>query len=96
MGFTSDRQWSKAMVEKELGEKNFGFDSLKYMNCDILPAAGSHEAPPPPRTTARQRAAVSRQQAFSLLQIDVEVEEPETSENPTKSFVIHNIVCFWP
>ena len=29
---------------------------------------------------------------FSLLQIDVEVEEPETSENPTKSFVIHNIV----
>ena len=29
---------------------------------------------------------------FSLLQIDVDVEEPETSENPTKSFVIHNIV----
>ena len=27
---------------------------------------------------------------FSLLRIDV--EEPETSENPTKSFVIHNIV----
>ena len=27
-----------------------------------------------------------------LLQIDVEVEEPETSENPTKSFVIHYIV----
>ena len=29
---------------------------------------------------------------FSLLQIDVEVEEPETSENPTQSFEIHNIV----
>ena len=23
------------MVEKELGERNFGFDSLKYMNCDM-------------------------------------------------------------
>ena len=29
---------------------------------------------------------------FSLLQIDVEVEVPETSENPTQSFDIHNIV----
>ena len=29
---------------------------------------------------------------FSLLQIDVDVEEPETSENPTQSFEIHNIV----
>ena len=26
---------------------------------------------------------------FSLLQIDVEVEEPETSENPTQLFEIH-------
>ena len=25
------------MVEKELGERNFGFDSLKYMNCDMPP-----------------------------------------------------------
>ena len=23
------------MVEKELGERNFGFDSLKYMNHDM-------------------------------------------------------------
>ena len=29
---------------------------------------------------------------FSLLQIDEEVEEPETTENPTQSFVIHNVV----
>ena len=29
---------------------------------------------------------------FSLLQIDVDVEEPEMSENPTRSFEIHNIV----
>ena len=29
---------------------------------------------------------------LSVLQIDVEVEEPETSENPTQSFEIHNIV----
>ena len=27
------------MVEKELGERNFGFDSLKYMDCD-MPAKG--------------------------------------------------------
>ena len=28
----------------------------------------------------------------SVLQIDVEVEEPETSENPTQSFEIHNCI----
>ena len=36
-----------AMVERKLGERNFGFDSLKYMNCDMLHAAGCHETPPP-------------------------------------------------
>ena len=30
---------------------------------------------------------------FSLLQIDVDVEEPETLENPTQSFEIH--YTFW-
>ena len=39
---------------------------------------------------SRQLAAGSMR--FSLLQIDVEVEEPETSENPTQSFEIYNIV----
>ena len=44
-----------AMVEKELGERNFGFDSLKYMNrdmeekgivaCDCLPP--EHRCPLP-------------------------------------------------
>ncbi|CAL8349643.1 unnamed protein product [Boreogadus saida] len=35
---------------------------------------------------------------FSLLHIDVDVEEPGTSENPTRSFEIHNIGShsFWP
>ena len=78
------------MVEKELGERNFGFDSLKYMNCDMPPVAARHhrrEAPPP---GSGQPAAGSAW--FSLLQIDVKVEEPETSQNPTKSVVIHNIV----
>ncbi|CAL8370804.1 unnamed protein product [Boreogadus saida] len=41
------------MVEKELGERNFGFDSLKYMNCDMPPVAARHDRP----------AAGSRQQA---------------------------------
>ncbi|CAL8350369.1 unnamed protein product [Boreogadus saida] len=69
------------------------------MNCDMLPAAGCREAPPPRSTTARQRAAgrwslapAAGSVRFCLLQIDVEVEEPETSDNPTKSFVIHYIV----
>ena len=38
------------MVEKELGERNFGFDPLKYMNCDMPPVAARHhrrEEPPP-------------------------------------------------
>jgi hypothetical protein len=60
------------MVEKELRERNFGFDSLKYMNGDMPPVAARHHRP----------AAGSRQK----------VEEQETSQNPTKSFVIHNIV----
>ena len=42
-----------AMVEKELGERNFGFDSVKYMNCDMPPVAARHHRP----------AAGSRQQA---------------------------------
>ena len=42
-----------AMVEKELGERNFGFDWLRYMNCVMPPVAASHHRP----------AAGSRQQA---------------------------------
>jgi hypothetical protein len=130
-----------------LWERNFGFDSLKYMNrdmeekgivapdclppepCCLLPAAHypgttaarhhcrgagfprlSPAGAPLPAAEApavRQRAAGLQgetiavnnrgQQSlsmsrFSLLQIDVEVEEPEASENPTQSFEIHNIV----
>ena len=79
-----------AMVEKESGQRNFGFDSLKYMNCDTPQVAARHhrrEAPPP---GSGQPAAGSAR--FSLLQIDAKVEEPATSQNPTKSFVIHNII----
>ncbi|CAL8339393.1 unnamed protein product [Boreogadus saida] len=59
------------MAEKELGERNFCFDSLKYMNCDMEekgivardhlppePTARCREAPPPRSTTARQRLVV--------------------------------------
>ena len=63
-----------AMVENELGERNFGFDSLKYMNCDMPPVAARHHRP----------AAGSRQQAESGRTRDV--------ADPTKSFLIHNIV----
>ena len=110
-----------AMVEKELGEGNFGFDSLKYMNRymaekgivarDCLPleprsllpvarcrgggpsAAGS-EAPEGDNHGQQPRSTIpfSSMSRFSLLQIDVEEEEPETPENPTQSFEIHNIV----
>ena len=33
------------MVEKDLGERNFGFDSLKYMKCDMPPVAARHHRP---------------------------------------------------
>ncbi|CAL8360183.1 unnamed protein product [Boreogadus saida] len=45
-----------AMVEKELGERNFGFDSLKYMNCDMPPVAVRHHRP---AAGSRQRAVQS-------------------------------------
>ena len=78
------------MVEKELWERNFGFDSLKYMNCDMPPVAARHHRREAPPLGSGQPAAGSAR--FSLLQIDVKVEEPEMTQNPTKSFVIHNIV----
>ena len=46
-----------AMVEKELGERNFGLDSAL--------------------TQSRATIPFSSMSRFSLLQIDVEVEEPE-------------------
>ncbi|CAL8285127.1 unnamed protein product [Boreogadus saida] len=50
-----------SMVEKKLGERNFGFDSLKYMICDMLLAGGCREAQP--AAGSRQRAAGSGQPA---------------------------------
>ena len=58
------------MVEKELGERNFGFDSLKYMNrdmeekgmvaCDCLP--------PEPRCPLRGNTAAGRcQQSWATI-----------------------------
>ena len=56
-----------AMVEKELGEGNFGFDSLKYMNhdmeekgivaCDCLLPAACCPLPAAEAVVPRQRAA---------------------------------------
>ena len=45
-----------AMVENELGERNFGFDWLKYMNCVMPPVAARHHRPAAGR---RQRAVQS-------------------------------------
>ncbi|CAL8388274.1 unnamed protein product [Boreogadus saida] len=52
------------MVEKELGERNFGFDWLKYMNCDMPPVAARHHRP----------AAGSRQRAVQSTSAKVENE----------------------
>ncbi|CAL8348826.1 unnamed protein product [Boreogadus saida] len=111
-----------AMVENELGGRNFGFDSLKKMNHDMEEngIVGRKCLPlepriPLPRDSCRGTTASALQEAqgpkrcpatipfssmsrFSLLQLDVDVEEPGTSENPTRSFKIHNIDShsFWP
>ena len=55
------------MVEKELGERKFGFDYLKYMNCDMPPVAARHhrrEAPPP---GSGQPAAAARGSVYFRL-----------------------------
>ena len=96
-----------AMVEKELGERNLGFDSLKSrLNRDmeekgivahdcfpglspagaLLPAA--HKLP----IMAGNNPFLLHVMVQSILQFDPEVEEPETSENPTQSIEIHNIL----
>ncbi|CAL8310524.1 unnamed protein product [Boreogadus saida] len=47
-----------ARVEKELGERNFGFDSLKYMNCaGAPPVAARHHRCEAPAAGSRQQAA---------------------------------------
>ncbi|CAL8349437.1 unnamed protein product [Boreogadus saida] len=124
----------RPMIEKELGGRNFGFDSLKYMNHDmeekaivardcipleprfplsaaegppprccllqeevvpkrcLLPTAFcsllrrwslSSEAPAGDNCGQQSRATIpfSSMSWFSLPQIDVDVEEPETSGN---------------
>ena len=67
--------------------------------CQGTTASALQEAVEPKRlrwetTVVNKRATIpySSMSWFSLLQIDVDVEEPETSENPTRSFEIHNIV----
>ena len=98
------------MVEKELGERNFGFESLKYMNRDMEGkgiVARDCPLPEPRCPLPRRRCLGSGQQGsggrqsratipfsmshFSLLQIVLEVEEPETSKNPTQSFEMEKL-----
>ena len=52
------------------------------------------EAPAGDNRGQQSRATIpfSSTSWFSQLQIDVYVDEPETWENPTRSFEIHNIV----
>ena len=59
-------------------------------------ASALQEAEVPKRCPAT--IPFSSMSRFRLLQIDVDVEEPGTSENPTRSFEIHNIGShsFWP
>ncbi|CAL8349837.1 unnamed protein product [Boreogadus saida] len=59
---------------------------LRHAACRRLPrgtTAAKHHRPAAGSRAVVPRAGSAR---FCLLQIDVEVEEPETSENPTKSF----------
>ena len=112
-----------AMVEKELGERNLRFDSLKSrLNRDMqrhrpLRARDMEEAAegllssrykplpsPLPRHGQWQRGSGGRQSQETIsppcrssvcrllqIDVDVEVEQPETSENLTQSFEIHYI-----
>ncbi|CAL8378704.1 unnamed protein product [Boreogadus saida] len=83
-------------LEKVLGERNFGFDSLKYMNRDMEEKGIVARDCLPPEPRCRLPAAVrhqrrktpphgSRQRAAggSVYFRLMEVEEPEASENPT-------------
>ena len=84
-----------------MGTINLGFVSLKYrLYCDMeeiaivargcSPAArarGSSEGP-----GGVGAPAVPHGGSIPPIQIEAEVEDPETSENPTQSFEIHNII----
>ena len=52
-----------AMVENELGERNFGFDSLKYMNHDMeekgIVARDVDRGCPPPEPRCRGTTALA-------------------------------------
>ena len=56
------------MVEKESGERNFGFDSLKYMNCDMEEKGIVAPEGPAPRhcPLPRRWSLGSRQQSFEI------------------------------
>ncbi|CAL8252742.1 unnamed protein product [Boreogadus saida] len=60
---------------------------LPMDRCRGTTASALQEAEVPKRCPA----TIPFSSMFSLLQIDVDVEEPGTSENPTRSFEIHNI-----
>ena len=51
------------------GERNFGFDSLKYMNCEMPPVTARHHPREAPPSGSGQPIAGSVR--FSLLQIDL-------------------------
>jgi hypothetical protein len=90
------------MVEKDLGERNFAFDSLKYMDRhreekrivarDCLPPEPQCPLPAARCPLPHRLGAARRETIAGNKQIDVEVEGTETSENLTQSFEIHYIV----
>ncbi|CAL8336095.1 unnamed protein product [Boreogadus saida] len=101
------------MVEKELGERIFGFDSLKNMNHDMEEKGivARDCLPLEPRCPRPRQWFLSAAGCWlpaaeavvprHLLQIDVELKEPETSENLTESFAIYDMETggahsFWP
>jgi hypothetical protein len=93
-------QWLKLAfgVKRALGvQQEAGLRGLSLASrCRGTNASALQEAEVPKRCPAT--ILFSSMSRFSLLQINVDVEEPGTLENPTRLFEIHNIGShnFWP
>ena len=72
------------------GRRDLGDEAVVPKRCP-LPAAEA-VVPRQREEGLKKTIPFSSMPWFSLLQIDVDMEKPQTTENPTQSFEIHNIV----